>query len=64
MKYYNKEQVKNLLFMSNLVNIDLERNLVQFIGNDLERCELKLSRELVSDILRVCQILEIKHQTF
>lgn len=61
MKYQDKEQIKNYLLKSSLVTFDKERSLVQFIGLELERCELKVSNEIMYEIYQVCKLLEINH---
>jgi len=59
MKYENPKQIRELIYKSNVVYIYVDKNIVQFIGNELEKCEIKLPSELINEIATVCHILEI-----
>lgn len=61
MKYINKEQIKTYLLKSSSIVIDTLTNNVNFIGLELDRCFLKLDKELINDIIEVCNILEIQY---
>jgi len=61
MKYINKEQIKNYLLKSSSVIIDIKTNNVNFAGVELDRCFLKLDKELISNIIDICEMLEIKY---
>lgn len=61
MKYINKEQIKNYLLKSSFIIIDFKTNNVNFAGLELDRCFLKLDKELIYNIIDICKMLEINH---
>ena len=60
-KYNNKEQIKKYLLMSSLVTFIKKYNVIQFIGNELEGCELKVTDDIFTEILLACKLLDINH---
>mgnify|MGYP003532103242 FL=1 len=60
-KYNNKEQIKKYLLMSSLVTFIKKYNVIHFIGNELEGCELKVSDDVFTEILLACKLLDINH---
>lgn len=62
MKYENKEQLRNFLNKSTFVLFDTKNYNIGFIGNELERCVIRVNSTVFNEIMTVCNILEIKNQ--
>ena len=59
MRYENKKQIVKFLLKSSLVIFDTKREVIQFIGLELERCELKVPTQAFTEIFVACKALEI-----
>lgn len=61
MKYKNKSQIREYLLQSNSVLFDTKNYNICFIGDNLEKCSLGVTREIFIELVDVCNKLDISN---
>lgn len=64
MKDINKKKLIKLILSSNTIYIYLDTLKVQFIGDTLDKCEIKLPFEMIDQVTVICDLLEVEYKVY